>query len=545
MSSVARPSPAGGGRTASPVNLELGDLQGGILSAYGKKGFPKGRFLLFHVDQPQAGRAFVEALLPRVTAALRWPRDGRSPRPGEMEKPEATLNIAFTFWGLLALDVPTRTLRGMPEVFIEGMALRAPILGDDVGPNLVSNWDPVWQPDPRAGKPRPHILVMLNAADDGQGGNHPKLDRLMRHVLDRARASEGHVRLLEGHGGTDPRWQDLSALYAHDKDGKLEPQPTEHFGFVDAIGDPVFEGQYPDGEEWAKCVGQGAVDGQGHWRPLRTGEFILGWPDEGQEVAGMGLPLDFSRNGSFFAYRKLHQDLDAWDGWIEARAGELARAWNLASLEVARATLKAKMAGRWDDGVPLTLAPDWESWKEAQARLSTMSREERMAYLTSFTFAGDEDGMRCPKTAHIRRANTRDMLDPLGRGPEKERMGSVLNDRRRILRRGLPYGGRDDPKGEHGIVLLAYCADLFRQFEFIQQQWMNYGLDFDAGNDSCPIVGPHGDGSRFVIPAPDASRPPFIARGLTPFVSTRGGDYFFQPSMTALRMIAEGLVDPT
>ena len=29
------------------------------------------------------------------------------------------------------------------------------------------------------------------------------------------------------------------------------------------------------------------------------------------------------------------------------------------------------------------------------------------------------------------------------------------------------------------------------------------------------------------------------------FVSTCGGDYFFAPSMTALRMIGMGLIDPT
>jgi hypothetical protein len=29
------------------------------------------------------------------------------------------------------------------------------------------------------------------------------------------------------------------------------------------------------------------------------------------------------------------------------------------------------------------------------------------------------------------------------------------------------------------------------------------------------------------------------------FVETRGGDYFFIPSLTALRMIGEGIIDPT
>ena len=36
---------------------------------------------------------------------------------------------------------------------------------------------------------------------------------------------------------------------------------------------------------------------------------------------------------------------------------------------------------------------------------------------------------------------------------------------------------------------MAICSSLFRQFEFIQQQWMNYGLDFEAGNDTCPLIG--------------------------------------------------------
>jgi Dyp-type peroxidase family len=518
------------------VELERGDLQGGILSAYGKRGFPFGRFLLFHAKTPVAGRAFIEGLRPLVTAALRW--------PDEVPAPNCTLNIAFTFWGLLALEVPTRTLRSMPDPFIDGMAARAAILGDDIGANLMKHWDPVWQVAP--GKPRVHILVMLNASNDGEGRPHPELEQMTALVLAVAGRTEGDVRLMEGHGGADPRFQDLSAIFESPPDGPPRPLATEHFGFVDAIGDPVFEGQYPGRQEWAKCIGQGAVDGAGNWRPLRTGEFILGWPDEGQEVATMGLPLDFSRNGTFFAYRKLHQDIGLWDRWIAARAAELARAWNLDSLEIAAATLKAKMAGRWEDGVPLTHAPDWQSWQAARARMAGMTPAQRIAYLTEFTFADDPAGTRCPVTSHIRRANTRDMLDPYFRSTDpKAKMGSVLNDRRRILRRGLPYGGRDDPTGEHGIVFLAYCADLFRQFEFVQQQWMNYGLDFDAGNDNCPIVGPHAEGAKFVIPAPDATRPPFIATRLEHFVTTRGGDYFFQPSMTALRMIAQGMVDPT
>ena len=114
-----------------------------------------------------------------------------------------------------------------------------------------------------------------------------------------------------------------------------------------------------------------------------------------------------------------------------------------------------------------------------------------------------------------------------------------------IRDRGLPYGQRGSDGQDHGIVMLAHCASLFRQFEFVQQQWANYGLDFNAGNDSGPIIGAHSPGARFVIASPDAKTPPFIASGIPQFVSTRGGDYFFVPSLTALRMIGQGVTDPT
>ena len=97
---------------------------------------------------------------------------------------------------------------------------------------------------------------------------------------------------------------------------------------------------------------------------------------------------------------------------------------------------------------------------------------------------------------------------------------------------------------------MAVCASLFRQFEFVQQQWIKYGLDFNAGNDTCPIIGNHrgtpGKARQVRHPRRSQRRtPPFICAAIPQFVTTRGGEYFFLPSMTALRMIAMGTVDPT
>jgi hypothetical protein len=44
---------------------------------------------------------------------------------------------------------------------------------------------------------------------------------------------------------------------------------------------------------------------------------------------------------------------------------------------------------------------------------------------------------------------------------------------------------------------------------------------------------------------PKSGRPPYFVNQIPRLVETRGGDYFFIPSMTALRMIALGRVDPT
>ena len=42
----------------------------------------------------------------------------------------------------------------------------------------------------------------------------------------------------------------------------------------------------------------------------------------------------------------------------------------------------------------------------------------------------------------------------------------------------------------------------------------------------------------------DVKNPPYMCASLPNFVELRGGDYFFMPSLTALRLIAHGSVDP-
>ncbi|HVU30066.1 MAG TPA: hypothetical protein VHE36_06680 [Sphingomicrobium sp.] len=531
-----------------PGALELADIQGNVLSAYGKLGFPKARYLLINVKDAGAGREFVRWLYPMITTAVRWPsRKYGSFGNARVERPKVAVNIAFTFWGLESLGVPIRVLDDFPDAFIEGMAHRGVILGDILPGVESSTWDPVWQREEQDdGIEKGHILITLNAQMDPKTGEAvPELDRVTEKIRNKCDGSK--LELLGGHDSSDAEYQELSALIERTDDG-YQPTAKEHFGYTDSISDPVFEGQFPKEIEAIRARGNGKLNSSGQWVPLATGEFLLGYPDEAQEIPLKGALRLIARNGTYLAYRKLQQNVVHFRKWLDTTATEFGKITGIADHEIARATLMAKIAGRWADGAPLALYPDHQSWVAASAN-PTASLNQRMV-LSDFAYFDDPAGVKCPLTAHTRRGNPRDTNGPApsdGKTPSKS--GSVLTDRRRILRRGLPYGAcpKDaTSEGEHGIVILIMCADLERQFEFMQQQWVNYGSDANAGNDTDPLIGLHGAKSKFVIPGdPLEGRPPFIANSLPQFVETRGGAYFFVPSMSALQMIGLGIVDPT
>ncbi|HEV2532962.1 hypothetical protein [Phenylobacterium sp.] len=534
--------------------LDLPDIQGNIHRPYGRFGFPFARHLFFSIWDAASGRRFIEAVRPRVTTAEPWDREETDNGRTRVKKPPITLNIGFSYEGLKQLELPTRTLRLLPDEFIDGMQCRAQIVGD-VGGSAPETWDPAWRSSHQAA----HIWIALNVGAGPDGQPLPKLRQWTNWLLALAKSCGG-VTLLEGHGAEgDQPWQDSAALTTQLADGTTVPCAREPFGFTDAISDPVFIGQFGKGAEALAAMGGGKIGpGPFHedtsWSALETGEFILGLPDEGQELPVATAPARFARNGTFMVWRKLKQDVAGFDAYVDAQAELWMRVTGVADKTEARETIRAKMVGRWSSGIPLMAAPTWaehqtlyDQYKDCieislrkprdsaeQQRLAQYSR-----LLTSFRYGDDPEGAKCPFGAHIRRANPRDMLDPYLTATEGT---TALVNRRRILRRGATY---TDPNGETGTVFIAICASIFRQFEFVQQQWINYGLDFEGGNDTCPLVGSRAQSHKHVIPAGPANATPFIAAQMPQFVTTRGGDYFFIPSLTAIRAIAMGVIDPT
>jgi deferrochelatase/peroxidase EfeB len=145
----------------------------------------------------------------------------------------------------------------------------------------------------------------------------------------------------------------------------------------------------------------------------------------------------------------------------------------------------------------------------------------------------DPFGLGCPIGSHVRRANPRD-----GLAKDMASADTLLNaaNNHRILRRGRKYGPpiadpMKDDGVDRGLLFICFNTDIARQFEFVQQTWMlnqNFGTLFD---ETDPLVGPKG---RFTIPHDPLRR----IVDVETFIRMKGGEYFFLPSIPALKYLA-------
>lgn len=282
---------------------------------------------------------------------------------------------------------------------------------------------------------------------------------------------------------------------------------TEHFGFRDGVSQPILTGT-TDAERYPES------------RNLtQLGEIVFGYPDANDEIA-RGPSLrdcpDFGRNGTHLVFRQLHQDVAAfWKVMCEkTRVGG-------SPDEDAARRLASKIVGRAQDGTPL---------------VPYVNREDN-----EFDFADDRYGYGCPIGAHIRRANPRNSFEDTTQTP-------LATNRHRVLRRGRSYGDKlpdptscaldDEPR--RGLLFMCLNADLERQFEFINQNWVNNSGFFGLAGERDPLVGDHSssaDGcTRFTVPGLPA---PTRVHGLPRFLTVKGGEYFFLPGIRALTFLAD------
>jgi Dyp-type peroxidase family len=438
--------------------------------------WPVGTFIFCRFDDCEAGRKLLRRIGPLTSF-----HDLKS-------QPDTCVNAALTYAGLDALHLGTEIMGSLPDDFAEGMQRRASINGD-AGESDPSLWDSFWQ-----GR-QVHLWVGIYSRDENQ---------LVSWIsaFEKWIGETDNVAIL----GKQPVSRIVSSPEApiYIDDEKSQPQKPvllEHFGFRDGMGNPPIKGLVD-----THVTGSGRLDTDGHWHSIAAGEFLLGHVDTNGEMPLAPKPEPFAHNGSFMVLRKLEQDVDLFRDYLKEQASKL---------ETPADSIASKMVGRLRDGTPLLDAKDD----------------------FNFRFADDPEGRTCPMGAHIRRANPRDSF-----GAD---FGSLLVDRHRILRRAITYGKlvergqkQQDINGVEGqgLMFVVLNASISRQFEFVQQQWVNYGNDFNQGNDRDPIVGLQTGGGQMVIPGDDDKKTK-ICDDLKQFVRCKGGDYFFLPGIRAFNAL--------
>jgi Dyp-type peroxidase family len=318
-----------------------------------------------------------------------------------------------------------------------------------------------------------HVALAIYARDD------PSLET----VLERARQSHHDLPQI--------------AVVYRQKFSEL-PGGRNPFGFRDGLHNTHIEGS-------------GIPAHRGYGPPVKAGEFLMGYPDEVGATAARPEPEVLRRNGTFVAFRKFHTDVAAFRRYLREQA----------SSPEEEELLAAKMVGRWRSGAPLVLAPE----RDDAALGADADRNN------DFSYEEDMQGLKCPFSAHIRRINPRDAL--------KDDIVAV--NRHLFLRRGtnygppLPEGVLEDDGAERGGVFLLIGADLRRQFEFVQSQWVADGNFIGHGTEQDPILAPDQEDGIFTIPKRPIRR---RLHGLPQFVSVRGGEYCFMPGLRALKWLA-------
>jgi Dyp-type peroxidase family len=418
------------------VHMDLGDIQGDILRAYGND-YDCTTYAFVTIDcPPEQARAWFSGLVKHVTTAEPWP-DG--------EKPRTTLNVSVTAAGLRALGVSEAVVGSFSQEFRDGMSRRAALLGD-IGPSDPTTWEP------GLGTGDAHVLLTINAQQTSDR------ERALGKMSDAMNAAGG-VRII------------------YQEDTELLAGAREHFGSADGFSQPAIEGTSDD-----RARGGGVPLKDGGWRALAPGEFILGYPDEDTRVdPKQRLPnapaAPLGKSGTYMVWRKLYQDVALWRRVIRDAA-------NRYDGGDAR-KLSAKVVGRWDNGAPLVTHPDGPP----------ADYDPKVHAANDFRYDGDRDGMRCPIGAHVRRSNPRDALGFEGHLSFRHRMIR----RGMPYGAPLAEGVYEDDGVDRGLVFVSFQGSISRQFEGVQVQWLNAGNIFGLGHDRDFILGdPHATGKMTI-----------------------------------------------
>jgi deferrochelatase/peroxidase EfeB len=304
--------------------------------------------------------------------------------------------------------------------------------------------------------------------------------------------------------------EDVEVLFEEDGDilqnGRGEPM--EQFGYVDGRSQPLFVA--------ADIAVERRVTGDSFWNPAFDPNWVI--------VPDPAAPDPRVNFGSYFVFRKLEQNVRAFKRAILRLASQLG---------VDPHYVGAMIIGRFEDGTPIEL-------QSGSGMHNPVPND--------FNYSADPDGLKCPYFAHTRKVN------PRGSGLER-----LVDERRHFFpRRGQTYGYRSDdptdyqvddkPESGVGLLFMAFNSNLEGQFVYTQRVHLNatpgfgppgspYALpDLLAGQGRRPAevqwpVQWAGGAAEDISANAILSAPP----GVEQFVTMKGGEYFFMPSLGFLK----------
>ncbi|KAL4068715.1 hypothetical protein V8B97DRAFT_1971347 [Scleroderma yunnanense] len=318
-------------------------------------------------------------------------------------------------------------------------------------------------------------------------------------------------------------------------EGKVRPGQMdghEHFGFMDGISQP-------------------AMRGLNHPRPGQTevdvGVLITGY--EGDPVRDKR--PEWGTDGTFMVFRKLEQDVPGFNEYKQRNGPKWREFVPKVPVEHGKTLtdkegtdlFAARLFGRFQSGAPLPLCPVFDD--------PELAADKNRNNNFDFSISGipEPTDKFCPFTAHIRKVNSRNL------GPYLDRKFIEASS---ILRTAIPYGDELPAPTLRGLLFVCYQSNLdsgfvrqtvgfadnvyFPPASLVPQR---HGQDTIIGGPDKPynisLTLSNGESATialtgFANPPTSATDPP----GVPPeyFITSRGGEWFFVPSVSTLNLIS-------
>ncbi|KAE8422631.1 hypothetical protein BDV36DRAFT_310339 [Aspergillus pseudocaelatus] len=329
-----------------------------------------------------------------------------------------------------------------------------------------------------------------------------------------------------------------SMRIAFRKDGRVRPgenRGKEHFGYEDHISQP-------------KIDGLDDPPAPGEPQACPPGYIFLGHEGDPDRRRGP----KWAKEGSYLVFRQLDQKVPEFQKDLKRMADEIPGNYGGNPEK-----LGAHLMGRWKSGAPVAKAVHQD--------------DPALAFDNTFDFRPKKDLKGCPFAAHIRKMRPRaDKKRDIGSEKDDENHKTLplsieeqdedfdegqKEDASVILRRGITFGPELTKEEistgktieQRGIYFTCYQSLIRDGFNFLMTRWAS-NSDFPQDKtETCPdgpgmdpfisqkLRADHPDG---YISLHDGGKPGKAVKlplSPAPWVDQRGGEYFFTPSIRALR----------